>query len=97
MKKFGILGFPLTHSLSPKIHNMAFDYHKLEGRYEKIEIEPAHFDSRIQELKSGQWSGFNITIPFKEQIIPYFLCLTAALTKSLNNGCTLSTRDFNSG
>jgi shikimate dehydrogenase len=70
-KKYGIIGYPLGHSISPQIHNMAFEYHKINGSYEKIEILPENFDNEINRLKSENWSGFNVTIPYKELILKY--------------------------
>ncbi len=69
MQKFGVIGYPLTHSLSPQIHNHAFQILKIDAVYEKIEISPESFNESINELKSGGYSGFNITIPYKLKIM----------------------------
>jgi shikimate dehydrogenase len=69
MKKFGVIGYPLTHSLSPQIHNYAFQNLHIDATYEKIEIFPADFDKSILRLKQSDLSGFNVTIPFKNQVI----------------------------
>ncbi len=69
MKKFGVIGYPLTHSLSPQIHNFAFQNLHIDATYEKIEIFPADFDQSILRLKQSDLSGFNVTIPFKNQVI----------------------------
>ena len=69
MKKFGIIGYPLTHSLSPQIHNHTFQILEIDAVYEKIEISPESFTKSINELKSGGYSGFNITIPYKLKIM----------------------------
>ena len=69
MKKYAILGYPLKHSFSPTIHNSAFTYLKLEAEYVKHEIDPACFDKSIDQIKKENWDGFNITIPFKQDII----------------------------
>ncbi len=71
MENYGIIGYPLSHSLSPQIHNLAFQTLNIDARYEKIEIKPEHFDNIISQLKSEGWKGFNVTVPFKEKIIPY--------------------------
>ncbi len=72
MAVYGIIGFPLVQSLSPQLHNPAFRFITREDTYQKFEIDPAAFDDRIgQLLKDPQSQGFNITIPFKEQILPY--------------------------
>ncbi len=69
-KRFAIIGFPLGHSLSPLIHNTAFKHRKISGLYSKLEIAPQVFESTIEKLKKENWHGFNITIPFKERILP---------------------------
>jgi shikimate dehydrogenase len=69
MKKFAVIGYPLTHSLSPQIHNFAFQNLHIDATYEKIEILPADFDKSILRLKQSDISGFNVTIPFKNQVI----------------------------
>ena len=71
MKKYAILGYPLKHSFSPTIHNAAFSDLKWDAEYVKYEIEPASFDEKIEQLKQENWSGFNITIPFKQEIIQH--------------------------
>jgi shikimate dehydrogenase len=69
MQKFGVIGYPLTHSLSPQIHNHTFQILKIDAVYEKIEISPESFNESFNELKSGGYSGFNITIPYKLKIM----------------------------
>jgi len=71
MKKFGVIGFPLTHSLSPQIHNFAFKNLKIDAMYEKIEIAPENFSDSISQLKSAGYSGLNITIPYKQKIMSF--------------------------
>jgi len=70
-KKFAILGHPLDHSLSPKIHTRVFQALDLPYTYDKIEIDPVQFDQKIQDLKNKQLAGFNITVPFKSQIMSH--------------------------
>ncbi len=69
-KRCAIIGFPLGHSLSPLIHNTAFEFLGIPARYVKLEIKPHRFDSTIEKLKAEDWLGFNVTIPFKEKILP---------------------------
>ncbi len=71
MRQYGIIGYPLDHTFSPKIHLRAYRLLKMNAEYKKIEIEPAQFISKIKSLKSGRWSGFNVTIPYKEKIMEY--------------------------
>jgi shikimate dehydrogenase len=71
MKKFGVIGFPLSHSLSPQIHNTAFQALAIDAVYEKYEIAPADFDSAIRQFKRQEYGGFNVTIPHKSRILTY--------------------------
>jgi len=71
MDKYGIIGYPLDHSFSPVIHNQAFKNLKIEACYEKYQIAPQDFPKNIPLLKSSDIMGFNVTVPYKQKIIPY--------------------------
>ena len=71
MKQYGVIGYPLKHSLSPLIHNYAIQKLHIDASYQKLELQPEHFERSIAELKKSEISGFNVTIPFKELIIPF--------------------------
>ena len=70
-QRYAIIGFPLKHSFSPFIHNRAFNDLKINAQYEKIEILPEQFEQEMVRLKHANIAGFNVTIPFKERILPY--------------------------
>ncbi len=63
MKRFGLLGRKLSHSLSPQIHSHFGDY-----SYELIEKEPLALDSLFQGCP---YDGFNVTIPYKKAVLKY--------------------------
>lgn len=69
--KFGLIGYPIKHSLSPWIHENFLEKTNLHGTYSIIEIEEATFHEEIMKLKSENLNGFNVTVPYKEKIIPY--------------------------
>jgi shikimate dehydrogenase len=71
MKKYAVIGYPLTHTLSPQIHNFAFQKLSIEADYRKIEIHPDKLDSEIHKLKSEGINGFNVTIPHKLSIMKF--------------------------
>ena len=86
MKKHLIIGNPISHSLSPKIHNFWFKENKIDGNYEKIEIKEKEINNILQEIKNENIYGMNITVPFKQSVIPYLgsLSETAKETNSVN-------------
>ncbi|MBD3226378.1 MAG: shikimate dehydrogenase [Caldithrix sp.] len=68
---YGIIGYPLKHSFSPEMHTLAFARFNMDAVYEAYEIEPSAFQQRIAALKSEPYKGFNVTVPYKQAIIPY--------------------------
>ncbi|GAG64311.1 unnamed protein product, partial [marine sediment metagenome] len=71
MKKFAVIGYPLTHSLSPQIHNFAFQKLEIDAIYKKIEISPETFKKEILDLKKSDVDGLNVTIPHKLNIMSF--------------------------
>lgn len=69
--ELGLIGYPIGHSKSPWIHQRFFDQTGTKGSYRLIEIEPSQFEQKIKQLKQSELAGFNVTIPYKEKIIPY--------------------------
>lgn len=68
MKKFGLIGNSLKHSISPQIHDQFFKFNNIIGEYKKYEINDLeNFLSFARE----NLDGFNVTFPFKEKIIPF--------------------------
>lgn len=63
--RFALLGNPVGHSLSPTMHEAAFETTGLEGTYELEECNEEGFRALVGQLKDRQWSGFNVTMPFK--------------------------------
>lgn len=72
MKKlYGVLGNPIEHSMSPLIHNDAFKRNGIEGDYLPFLVEGAALGKAVEGLKAIGAGGFNVTVPFKESVIPY--------------------------
>jgi shikimate dehydrogenase len=63
--KYGLIGYPLGHSLSTYIHNAGFKSLGLNYTYEILETPPDTLVDRIKFLKANNYSGFNVTIPLK--------------------------------
>ncbi len=70
MKKYGILGYPLAHSFSKRFFTEKFEREKVDAAYENFEIDNiSKFPKIITE--NPNLIGLNVTIPYKEQVIPY--------------------------
>ncbi|HEX6593123.1 MAG TPA: shikimate dehydrogenase [Bacillota bacterium] len=70
--QLGLIGFPIQHSLSPWIHHEFLERAGLTGSYDLLEIHPTEsFSRRVAELKQSGIHGFNVTVPYKQTIIPY--------------------------
>ncbi|MFD1362988.1 shikimate dehydrogenase [Lentibacillus salinarum] len=70
--KLGLIGFPVKHSLSPWIHRQFLKKAGLAGDYAIVEIAPGDsFEQKLQQIKHSQFDGFNVTVPYKKQIMPY--------------------------
>lgn len=69
--KAGLIGNPINHSLSPKIHNYFLQKFQINGSYQAFNIDPENFYQGLEALKNQGFAGFNVTIPFKEKIIEH--------------------------
>lgn len=70
--EFALIGYPIKHSLSPWIHEKFLEQTKLRGAYSIIEINPDdYFQEKMNELKESSLNGFNVTVPYKEKIVPF--------------------------
>ena len=67
----GVIGWPVTHSLSPKLHNHWLELNDINGKYVALPVEAAELGAVIRSLPSRGWKGCNVTIPHKEAVIPF--------------------------
>tara|TARA_Y100000816_G_C26050060_1_gene550487 strand:- start:506 stop:1303 length:798 start_codon:yes stop_codon:yes gene_type:complete len=86
MNKHLIIGKPLSHSLSPKIHNYWFKKNNINGIYEKKEVDKNQLEEIVKKIREKQIHGINVTVPYKQKIIPFLetLSQTAKETYSVN-------------
>ena len=86
MKKFLVIGNPIDHSLSPKLHNYWIKKNKINAIYEKQKLENSDLEKLLFQIKEKKIYGINVTVPFKNSIIPFLdeLTLGAKATKSVN-------------
>ena len=86
MKKFLVIGNPINHSLSPKLHNFWIKKYNIKATYEKVKLEKDKIKNIINEVKKNKINGINVTVPFKKDVIPYLDEMTdvAKQTQSVN-------------
>ncbi len=86
MKKYLVIGNPIKHSLSPKLHNYWMKKNNIKAYYEKEMINDDELENLIFKVKNEEVSGINITVPFKKAIIPFIDVLSdeAHKTQSVN-------------
>ena len=86
MKKFLVIGNPIDHSLSPKIHNFWIKENNLDAIYEKKKINENNIEEIITDIKEEKLYGANVTVPFKKSVIPFMdeLTKSAQKTESVN-------------
>ncbi|MBQ3311044.1 shikimate dehydrogenase [bacterium] len=68
MYKLGLIGYPLSHSISAIIQKAGFESIKEEGTYEIMETPPEELINTVKYLKTNNYNGFNVTIPLKVPI-----------------------------
>lgn len=79
MIRLGLIGYPLGHSLSPKIHTAALKACGLEGDYSLFPIHPDDkqgLKDLLARVRAGEITGLNVTIPHKQIVIPFMDELT---------------------
>ena len=91
-KSYFIIGNPVEHSLSPKIHNFWFKENNINSVYEKETLTEDKLEVFVQKIREGDINGANITVPFKQKIIPYLDELTD-LSKKTQSVNTLFKKD----
>ena len=69
-KLVGVIGYPLGHSLSPAFQQAALDALGIAARYERWETPPEALEERIASLRQPRCLGANVTVPYKERVIP---------------------------
>lgn len=69
--RLDVVGDPIAHSQSPVIHETVLDRLELTYRYRKVRVQKGQLPNYLKELKNASLSGFNLTMPHKQDIIPY--------------------------
>ena len=86
MKKYLVIGNPIEHSLSPKLHNYWFEKNNIDANYDRRKIDKSEIQEIVNEIKDNKLDGINVTVPFKTDVIPFIDTLTeeAQITQSVN-------------
>jgi len=86
MKKYLVIGNPVEHSLSPKLHNHWLKENNIEAIYDKKKLNENELKNIISEVKDEKINGINVTVPFKKAVIPFLdeLSPEAKDTQSVN-------------
>lgn len=67
----GVMGWPIAHSLSPRLHGFWLKKYGIEGAYLPLAVKPENLSAAISGLSALGFSGCNITVPHKEAVIPF--------------------------
>jgi len=78
-KAYGLIGFPVKHSLSPCMHNAALRAMGSKAKYSLFELTPQQIPDFFRNIKKNKLCGFNVTIPYKEKVFAYLNSMSSAV------------------
>lgn len=67
----GIFGYPVEHTLSPAMHNAAFEHLSLDYCYVPFSVRPEFLGNAVMAIRALNLRGINVTVPHKEKVIPF--------------------------
>ena len=76
--KFALIGNPVSHSLSPIMHNYWFNKYNINAEYQPLNINENEIEKVIGKVKDKEIKGINVTLPYKKSVIPF-------LTRTIND------------
>ena len=82
MKKYLVIGNPIEHSLSPKLHNYWIKKNKIDAAYDKKLLNEGDIEDIISQVKKENIGGINVTVPFKKTVISFVDELTSEANES---------------
>ncbi len=96
MKRAFVIGHPIAHSRSPKIHGHWLEKYRIAGSYEAIDVAPDDLEAFFDRIREGEFVGGNVTVPHKEAA--FELCDTRDLdTAHIGAFNTLTTSQGDDG
>ena len=86
MKKYLVIGNPISHSLSPKLQNYWIKNHNIDAIYEKEKLNEDELEKLFVNMRNKKVNGANVTVPFKKAVIPFLdkLSAEAESTQAVN-------------
>ncbi len=76
MDLYGVIGYPIGHSLSPQIHQRAFQQGGRSALYVGLAVRPEELSATLERMWQQPWQGFNVTVPHKESVIGFLAGLS---------------------
>jgi shikimate dehydrogenase len=70
-KAAGVIGWPISHSRSPKLHNYWLQHYAIPGVYLPLPVRPKHLEAALRGLGALGFVGCNVTIPHKEEVVKF--------------------------
>jgi shikimate dehydrogenase len=78
--KAAVLGFPISHSLSPRLHGYWLKHYAIDGLYTAIEVAPERLEETMKSLHAQNFRGVNLTVPHKEKALEILRRANAHIT-----------------
>jgi shikimate dehydrogenase len=69
--KSGVIGWPIDHSLSPRLHGFWLRQHAINGSYQAIAVEAKSLKKMLRTLAGDGFAGLNVTVPHKETVLAH--------------------------
>lgn len=89
----GVMGFPVMHSRSPRLHNYWLNKHGIAGHYMPLAVEPQRIAAALRALPALGFAGCNLTMPHKETAIPIMDRVSPLVRKIGAMNCVVVTAD----
>jgi shikimate dehydrogenase len=67
----GVMGWPVDHSRSPRLHSYWLERHAIDGAYVPLAVAPENLEDAVRGLPALGFAGANVTIPHKEAVMPF--------------------------
>jgi len=85
-KLFAIIGNPISHSLSPVLHNYWFEKYNIKANYASLDSDEKDIETVVKKIRNKELNGINVTLPYKQKIIQFVdqLVNDAKTTNSVN-------------